>query len=78
MPTVRPPEYDLYCDRPIIRIFTGRTFKDKETKQDKEEFIAMGYRKAVAIRDQWGELLRFIDLVETKRLEPDSNRGYTR
>ncbi len=61
MPTTRAPEIEIYKGHPVIKIWTGKVWKDEE------EYIALGVRKAAAICDQIDHIRRFVDQAEGTR-----------
>jgi len=60
MATARAPEIELFKGYPVIRIYTGRVWKDEE------EYITLGIRKAAAVCDQIDYIRQFVDQAEGK------------
>lgn len=54
----RAPDFDLFKGYPIIKIYTGKTFKGED------EYITMGYRKALAVVDQIQHIRQFVERCE--------------
>lgn len=62
-------EYEDYKGHDLIRVFTGKTYKDKNGDQ-KEESICFGVRKAQAICEQIDQIRKFAERGDSNENTP--------
>jgi hypothetical protein len=64
--TTRAPEYETYKSHDLIKIYTGRKWKDKNG-DEQEESISFGSKKAQAICDNIDAIRIFAKKGEEKK-----------
>jgi len=60
------PEYEIFKGYDMIRVFTGRTWTDKDGDEQAES-ITFGLRKAQAICEHIDEIRRFAERGDTQK-----------